>query len=90
MPAREPAIILDDAEWALMDVVKALPLEGGGVVDEQVLIDGAAGRTSFDVGRIAEAATRLRDRGFLVDLGGGKVQIGRRAQAFLAARMGPA
>ena len=79
-------MILDDAEWAVLDVVEGFPLDAGGVFEPAALVSAARARSSFGEARLLEATATLRDKGMFLALEDGRLQVAGPGRTLLAER----
>ena len=81
-----PPVILDDAEWAVLDAVERFPMDAGGVFDEAALVSQAQGCSSFGEARLLQATASLRDKGLFLALEDGRLQVTGPGRSALADR----
>lgn len=81
-PVGPRLMILDDAERAVLAVLRDLDIWPGEAMSQEPVRDGAVGR-GFDPGRIDRALASLRAKDCLRDLDEGRITVTR--QGFLAA-----
>ena len=80
------ALILDDAEWALMDAFEALGPAWLGMAQEADLLSRAAARRAFSADRLAEALATLEEKAVVLRSDGAVLSLSQRGSDLLAAR----